>query len=300
VTEVILTREQLEERLAALHRASLEVVKDISLETLLNRIAVVACQQVDAQYAALGVLNEDGALEKFIPIGMEPETVQRMAHPPVGRGLIGALMNSTEAIRLARISDDPRSSGFPDYHPPMESFLGVPIRLGDKQVGQIYLTNKQNAPEFTQEDQRVIEMLASYAAIAISNARSYEQLSERDTVLTRRNENLALLNELASTLATSDDIDQVLDKVLTQVLDYLRLEVGEVFLRQEDGRVLQLMMRRGEPSCSLWSRKEFNFGEGLVGKTAESNQLSQVNLEDFRQKTSGMGTTSATARWREI
>ena len=91
-----------------------------------------------------------------------------------------------------------------------------------------------------------MEMLAAYAAVAISNARFYQQITERDQVLTRRNENLALVNELASVLASSENIDQVLEKVLTQVMDYLRLDVGEVFLRQEDGKVLQLALHHGE------------------------------------------------------
>ncbi len=279
MSESILTREELEERLATLHRASLALVKNISLETLLERIAVLACEQVMAQYAAVGILDDEGNQEKFIPVGMTPEAIQKMAHPPVGHGLIGALMHTDQPIRLADMHDDPRSEGFPPYHPEMTSFLGVPIRLGDKRLGQVYLTNKLTGPAFTADDEQVIEMLASYAAVAISNARFYHQITERDHVLTRRNENLALVNELASSLASSDNIEEVLDKVLTQVMDYLRLDVGEVFLRQEDGNVLKLALHRGEGICQLWSRNEFQFGEGLVGKTAETGQLSQIQME---------------------
>jgi signal transduction histidine kinase len=278
VTEGVLTREQLEDRLATLHQASLELVKNVSLETLLERIATLACEQVEAQYAAVGVLDEDGRLEKFIPVGITPEAVKRMAHPPVGKGLIGALMNTREAIRVANIPVDPRSAGFPAHHPRMTSFLGVPLRLGDRQVGQIYLTNKLTGPEFSADDQRVIEMLASYAAVAISNARFYHQITERDRVLTRRNENLALLDELATVLVSSDNVDQVLDSVLSRVMDYLRLDVGEIFLRQDDSQVLQMMLHRGEAVCQLWTRREFTVGEGLVGQTAETGQLAQVEI----------------------
>ncbi|MBE0698241.1 MAG: hypothetical protein IH586_15085, partial [Anaerolineaceae bacterium] len=98
MSEGLLTREQLEERLATLHRASLELVKNISLEKLLERIGQLACEQVEAQYAAVGVLDEDGKLEKFIPIGMTPEAIQQMDHPPQGLGLIRALMNKSEPI----------------------------------------------------------------------------------------------------------------------------------------------------------------------------------------------------------
>lgn len=283
MSEGVLTREQLEERLATLHRASLELVKNLSLETLLERIAVLACEHVMAQYAAVGVLDENGKLEKFIPVGMTPEALQKMPHPPVGLGLIGALMNTTEAIRLGNIKDDARSVGFPAHHPAMNSFLGVPLRLGDKQVGQIYLTNKLTGPEFTLDDQRVIEMLAAYAAVAISNARFYDKITERDLALTRRNENLALVNEIASALASLDNIDDVLEKVLTQVLDYLRLDVGEIFLRQEDRKVLQKAFHRGEQVCEIWARSEFLFGDGVVGETAQSGQLKQIDLQEVRE-----------------
>jgi two-component system sensor histidine kinase DevS len=199
---ITLSREQLEERLAALHRASLELVQDISLESLLERIAIIACEQVGARYAAVGVLNENGELEQFIPIGMTPAEIKKMAHSPRGSGLIGALMNTRQTIRLADIADDPRSAGFPPHHPEMKSFLGVPIRLGESQLGQIYLTEKNNDTEFSRDDEVVLETLAAYAAVAISNARLYQELRQRDRALTRRTNDLTLLNDLASKLTS--------------------------------------------------------------------------------------------------
>ncbi len=277
---VTLTREQLEERLLALHKASLELVQDVSLDSLLERIATLACEQAQAQYAAVGVLGEDGQLERFIPIGMPKEVIAKMEHPPVGVGLIGALMKSSETIRVANIPDDPRSAGFPDHHPPMDSFLGVPIRQGNRQLGQIYLTNKKDRAEFTGDDQMVIESLAAYAAVAISNARLYKQLIRRDRVLTRRNENLALLNELASTLASSPDIDAILDKSLTQVMDYLNLEAGEIYLRQGDTRTLVCAHQRSRRKSlkSLWTQQQFQLGEGMVGNTALTGQSELLSL----------------------
>lgn len=286
MTEVVLTREQLEERLATLHRASLELVKDISLETLLERIAQLACEHVEAQYAAVGVLDEEGRLEKFITVGISAEEVKRMKHPPLGLGLIGALMDTAEAIRVANVLEDPRSIGFPPHHPKMITFLGVPLRLGDRQVGQIYLTNKKTGGEFSADDQRVIEMLASYAAVAVSNARFYHQITERDRKLTRRNENLGLVNEMASVLTSSDNIDQVLRNVLSRVLEHSRLDVGEFFLRQEDGQKLQLKLHQGDIVSHLWQQTEFQLGEGLVGSTAQSGQLTQVELKTLREKNS--------------
>jgi len=268
----ILTREQLEERLAALHRASLELVQDMSLESLLERIAIVACEQVGARYAAVGVLDENGQLEQFIPIGMTPQEIEPMDHPPVGKGLIGELMHAQHPIRVPDIALDPRSVGFPPHHPPMRSFLGVPIRLGERQLGQIYLTNKADAPEFSQDDEQVIETLAAYAAVAVSNARLYKELYERDKALTHRNENLALLNKLAATLASSPEIDEIIETALKGVVDYMEVEVGEIFLREEDGQRLRLVLHRGDLIDSLFTRDTFQAGEGQIGQTARTGQ----------------------------
>ncbi len=182
---MLLTREQLQERLIALHKASLELVKDVSLDHLLERIAKVACEQADAHYAALGVLDENGKLVKFITVGMTDEEIKRMAHPPVGKGLIGELMNTENPLRVPVIQNHPRSSGFPPHHPQMTSLLGVPIRSGSIQLGQIYLTDKIDAPEFTADDEKIIQMLATYAAAAIQNARLHEN-ARRLAVLEER------------------------------------------------------------------------------------------------------------------
>ena len=121
---MLLTREQLQERLIALHEASLALVKDVSLDHLLERIAKVACEQADARYAALGVLDEDGKLVKFITVGMTDDEIKLIEHPPVGKGLIGELMNTEVPLRVPIIQDHPHSSGFPAHHPHMVSFLG--------------------------------------------------------------------------------------------------------------------------------------------------------------------------------
>jgi len=276
-----LTREQLEERMLALYQASLQLVQETSLEKLLTRIAELACEQSGARYAAVGVLGPGGELESFIPIGLSENELEKIAHPPRGLGLIGALMHSQEPVRVADISKDSRSVGFPKHHPSMTSFLGVPIRHSGRHIGQIYLTEKSDSLEFTPDDQVLIEMLAAYAAVAITNARMYKELIQRDRILTRRNENLALLNELASTLATSSDIDQILDKALTQVLDYLQIEVGEVFLRVENSRLLKLVLHRGHQANALWARVQYQFGEGVIGMVAKSNQPQLISLSNL-------------------
>lgn len=182
---MLLTREQLQERLIALHKASLELVKDVSVDRLLERIAAVACEQADARYAALGVLDDNGKLVKFISVGMSDDEIKRIVHPPVGKGLIGELMDTETPLRMRVLQEHPRSVGFPANHPSMVSFLGVPIRAANRQLGQIYLTEKIDGAEFTADDEKIIQMLAAYAAAAIQNARLYEN-THRLAVLEER------------------------------------------------------------------------------------------------------------------
>ncbi len=281
---VVLTREQIEERLVALHRASLELVSDLSLETVLERIVTLAREQVRARYAALGVLDEAGGFEEFIPVGMSEGEIRRIGHPPVGKGLLGIFHKEQRTIRIPNIGADPRSTGFPPHHPPMQSFLGVPIMLGDTLLGQIYLTDKENYPEFTEDDERVIETLAAYAAVAISNARLYEDLMERDRALTQRNEDLALLNDVAIAQASSLELDEVLDQTLTRVMLYLGVEAGEIFLKEENGIEVRLALQRGAAAEAFWTRERFRMGEGVIGTVAQKGKplVSTVSSKDFR------------------
>jgi signal transduction histidine kinase len=270
---MLLTREELQERLIALHRASLELVKDVSLETLLERVVSLACDQAGARYGALGVLDDDGKLKQFITVGVSAEEIKRIPHLPRGLGLIGALMRGDSGnIRIPEIADDPRSAGFPLGHAEMHSLLGVPIRQGDRQLGQIYLTEKIGAPEFTPDDETIIEMLAAYAGVAIDNARLYESLHDRDQTLTRRNEELALLNEIGSALASSLELDEIMNKTLALLMAHFKVEAGEIFLREEDGETLRLVLHRGEAAEAFWTRHRYKIGEGMVGQAAQTKQ----------------------------
>ncbi len=269
---VSLTREQLEDRLAALHLASLELVRDLSRNAVLERIVHLAREQANAQYAALGMVDENNELVKFIPVGMADDEIKRMAHPPKGLGLIGALQKEKQTIRVAQIQDDSRSIGFPENHPNMESFLGVPIISGDRLLGQIYLTDKKNGAEFTEEDESVIETLAAYAAVAIENARLYETVLKRDKKLAQRNQDLSLLNDLAKTLAGSMEVNEILDEALTRVIKYLGVEAGEVFLWEDGRRELQLAIHRGEAPEAFLDQERLNVGECFIGRVAHLGQ----------------------------
>ncbi len=269
---MLLTHEELQERLIALHQASLELVKDVSLETLLRRIAATACEQAHARYAAVGVLDDEGKLKQFISVGMTEDEARRIPHPPRGVGLIGALMNAEAPIRLADVTRDPRAVGFPPQHPHMRSFLGVPIRAADLQLGQIYLTEKVDAGEFTADDEKIIQMLAAYAAAAIQNARLYERLRERDAAMTRSNEDAALLNDIASTLASSLEQDEILNKTLALVMNYMRVEAGEIFLLEDDKETLRMALHRGQAAEAFWNSNRFRVGDGFPGMAAQKGE----------------------------
>lgn len=282
---VFLTREQLEDRLAALHRTSLELVSDLSFETVLERIVQMAREQAGARYAALGVVDELGNLAQFIPVGMNQEEVSKMAHPPLGRGLLGSLRDGgRNAIRVPDISTDPRSVGFPPNHPEMNSFLGVPIMSGDTLLGQLYLTNKLDYAEFTEQDEYIIEMLAAYAAVAITNARLYEKLSRREQQLSMRNEDLKLLNDVAAALTSAQDTDDILDKTLDLVISYLNIDVGEIYLLEAHEKSLRLALHKGDFEEPFSHLERFHLGQGYIGMVAASGKsLVTTNLrKDLR------------------
>jgi signal transduction histidine kinase len=281
---VALTREQLEERLAALHQASLALVRDHSLEAILKRIVQLAREQSGARYAALGVVDEAGNLIQFLPEGMTPEEIRLTGHYPHGLGLLGALKQERRTIRVPVIGEDPRSVGFPPHHPNMHSFLGVPIMLGNQLLGLIYLTEKEDHFEFTRAEERIIETLAAYAAVAISNARLIQGMEDRDRSLTERNEDLGLINDIAEAMTSTVELDDILDKTLSRVMERLDVEAGEIFLREESGQAYRLAMHRGDWKEAFYSRDSFKLGEGYIGTVAQTGKplISADLLEDNR------------------
>ena len=192
--------------LAAQHRiqrlleANRTIVSELSLPAVLRQIVESARQTAGARYAALGVIGSDGLLEEFIHVGMDDTTVAAIGDLPKGRGLLGALIEHPEPIRLPRITDDSRSAGFPPGHPPMTTFLGVPIRNRDQIFGNLYLTNRLDGNEFTAEDEELISALAATASIAIENARLYEESRQRQ-------EWLRASGEISRNLLLSEDTD---------------------------------------------------------------------------------------------
>ncbi len=168
--------EEKNRQLTALNRAAIAIAGELSLDKVLQQIVESARQLAGAQYAALGVSNADQNMEAFVQSGMLSDEAARIAHLPKGLGLLGAIIREKRPIRIPRISRDPRAVGFPPHHPHMDNFLGVPIMAGMQTLGNLYLTDKINGSEFSASDQEAVEMLAAHAAVAIQNARLYEQV----------------------------------------------------------------------------------------------------------------------------
>lgn len=168
-THRVLTAHQ---RLRSLMTASSSVVEELDLEHVLRHIVDTAVSLVDAQYGALGIVDSDGRLERFIHVGIPKHIAQEIGSLPRGHGLLGAELYQDGPIRLDHLGEDPRSIRFPERHPPMDAFLGVPIRIQGETYGNLYLTNRAGGA-FTQEDEELVTALAATAATAITNARLY-------------------------------------------------------------------------------------------------------------------------------
>jgi len=163
------------DRVYSLLEAVVAVGSSLELEVLLRSVVETAVSLVDARYGAMGVLGEGGRLTEFIPVGLSEEQIAAIDHWPEGKGLLGLLISDPKPLRIADISRHPASFGFPPGHPPMRSFLGVPIRVRGEVYGNLYLTEKRGASQFDTEDEAVVVALAAAAGVAIENARLYEE-----------------------------------------------------------------------------------------------------------------------------
>ena len=166
---------QIRDRMQGLLDAVFAVAAGLELDATLQRIVQSAVHLVDARYGALGVLAPDGAISRFITVGLDDETRARMGRPPEGKGLLGQLVLDPRPLRMADLGTHESSVGFPANHPPMHSFLGVPVRIRDSVFGNLYLTEKRGGGEFTPDDEVVLEALAAAAGIAVQNADLFEQ-----------------------------------------------------------------------------------------------------------------------------
>lgn len=193
-------------------QAMLVVSSGLDLETTLESIVASAIRLVDAEYGALGVLGRGHHLSAFLSQGIDDETRVRIGRLPTGGGVLGLLTDRPELLRLPDLSEHPESVGFPPNHPPMTSFLGTPIRVRDEIFGNLYLTEKRNGGVFTEDDEVVIQALASAAGIAIDNARLYEQAQNQ---LAWIEANRDVMTELLTGADHQDVLEEIARKVLS-------------------------------------------------------------------------------------
>jgi len=199
------------DRTHALLEAVVAVGSHLELEVVLRQIVEAAVKLVSARYGALGVIGEGGRLTEFVPVGLDESQIARIHHWPEGRGLLGKLITDPYPLRLHDISADPASSGFPEGHPPMRCFLGVPVRIRDDVYGNLYLTEKQGG-DFDEEDEALVQALAAAAGVAIDNARLYAEAR-------RQQQWLRANAEVTRRLLSGDEPSEVLELVTRQALD---------------------------------------------------------------------------------
>ncbi len=255
-------------RLSDLLIASTSLVERLDLEVVLRRIVEAGMTLVGARYGALGVIGPDGGLERFIHVGIDDASADRIGHLPVGRGVLGAVIAEREPIRLPRVGSDPRSVGFPTHHPVMESFLGVPVRVGEQVYGNLYLTESTRGA-FSPADEELVVALAATAGIAIENARMY------DAARTRELWNATIADVMAAML----DVDgaDVLEVIATRVAALIDAELVAVAVPAGDERLV-LSTVHGMSAAHL--RGHTYEAEGtLTGRALRTRQALSIEAE---------------------
>jgi signal transduction histidine kinase len=213
-----------EERLRGLLEAGIALSSELSLDALLQKLVEIAAELSAARYAALGVIDPTGReLERFVTTGIDPETVAEIGDLPRGRGILGVLIREAKPLRLHDLSEDARSVGFPPRHPPMQTFLGVPILLRGVAYGNLYLTEKENGLDFTEDDEEIATLLAGQAAVAIENARLYESA-------TRWSRQLESLNDVGNALVTEMELPRLLDLVAKRLQELIAARLVAILL----------------------------------------------------------------------
>ncbi|MGQ4486065.1 GAF domain-containing protein [Streptomyces sp. SAS_281] len=216
------------ERLGELLKAVMSVGQDLNLSQVLSTIIESAVTLVDARYGALGVIGDDQRLSRFLTTGIDEELHERIGALPSGHGILGELIRHPEPLRLDELADHPASYGFPPHHPPMHSFLGVPIRVRDEVFGNLYLTEKRGRGSFDDEDEAVVTTLAVAAGIAIENARLYEEARLRQLWL-------AAGADFTGALLSGSREQEVLDGMLDRAVDIADADMGVYYLVGPDG-----------------------------------------------------------------
>lgn len=220
-------------RFDALLQGAAELTAEHDVDHILERMVRGAAEVADARYAALGVYDAAGRIQRFVHFGVDAETVARIGHYPEGRGLLGEVIMADGPIRLADLGADPRSAGFPPHHPEMRSFLGVPVRVADRRFGNLYLTEKHGGREFDGEDERLVVTLAAFAASAIEAAllvsTERELAAAQERALAQREVLAQVIDaQEAERARVARDLHDQIGQSLTSVLLGLRLVDGSL------------------------------------------------------------------------
>ncbi len=254
-------------RLRALLRANQAVIEHLDLPAVLESIVASAVELVGAKYGALGVVSPDGGLEQFINVGMPPEEIARIGHLPEGHGLLGALINNPHPIRVPMLSEHPLSVGFPTGHPPMSSFLGVPVRVRNEVYGNLYLTN-QSSGEFSEEDEQLVTALAATAGIAIENARLFAETHRRQAWA-------AASAEITAALLSTDEGD-TLPILAARVLELSDADIVWVLEPTDDPARMTVRTARGLDEAIIQGTP-FELAGTIAASALESRQPHQVD-----------------------
>jgi signal transduction histidine kinase len=258
-----------EARLRALLEAGITLTSELSLDAVLQRLVEIAAELTGARYAALGVIDPSGSqLERFLTHGVDAETQQAIGDPPRGRGILGVLIREATPLRLADLTEDPRSVGFPPGHPPMRSFLGVPILLRGVAYGNLYLTEKEGGAQFTEEDQELVTLLAGQAAVAVENARLYESS-------TRWSRQLESLHEVIRSLAGETDLRTLLTSIAARLRELVEARLVLIALPTPDGD-LQIEAADGDGGAALVGHRLAR-ASSKSGRVLERRQSARVD-----------------------
>jgi signal transduction histidine kinase len=220
------------DRLRVLLDAGIALAGELSLDGVLQKIVEAAAELTDAKYAALGVIDPTGqGLERFVVTGIDAETQAAIGDRPRGRGILGVLIRDARSLRLDDLGKDPRSVGFPPNHPPMTTFLGVPILLRGVAYGNLYLTEKAGGGAFTAEDEELTQLLAAQAAVAVENARLYESA-------TRWLNQLESLNEIVDALISEVELPKLLELVATRLRELVKARLVVIAMPSSSGNLV--------------------------------------------------------------
>jgi signal transduction histidine kinase len=221
------------DRVNALFEAVVAVGTNLDIEVVLRGIVEAAVKLVDATYGAMGVIGDANRLVEFIPVGLTDEEITAIHHWPEGRGLLGALISDPKPLRIADLSKHELSSGFPPGHPPMRSFLGVPIRVRDEVFGNLYLTQKRSGGEFDEEDESLLIALAAAAGVAVENARLYDEARRQQRWMTAS-------AEVTRMLLSGARLAEALEVITGLALEMSGADLVVLALPTPDGAALQV------------------------------------------------------------